>query len=340
LEALPMRRSAAALVLVATIAAPALANDSSAELATGGLIFVRNDDIEMRAEDLAISTKEISVRYRFFNNSPKDVTALVAFPMPEIRIDDPDDTISVPTDDPQNILGFTTTVDGRAVATKVEQKVYAAGLDRTELLRSLGVPLAPHLPGTNETLDRLPADRQAELVRLGIAQITEFDIGKGMERHLEARWALHTTYYWEQTFKAQSELVVEHRYKPSVGESVQTSLGGPDAADQDWYQQYKLKYCMDNTFLDAIEKARVASKSEFGGPFSEARIAYILKTGGNWAGPIKDFRLVVDQEDADNLVSFCGDDVTRIGPTQFEMRKADFFPETDFFLLILRRLSK
>jgi hypothetical protein len=43
---------------VATIAAamaamcPAVANDSSAELGTGGLIFVRNDDVEMRSERL------------------------------------------------------------------------------------------------------------------------------------------------------------------------------------------------------------------------------------------------------------------------------------------------
>lgn len=29
----------------------ALANDSTAELATGGLIFVQNDDVEMRAPD-------------------------------------------------------------------------------------------------------------------------------------------------------------------------------------------------------------------------------------------------------------------------------------------------
>ena len=62
----------------------ARANDSTAELATGGLIFVQNDDVEMRAEDLYISTAEIRVRYRFFNHAAKDVTVLVAFPMPEI----------------------------------------------------------------------------------------------------------------------------------------------------------------------------------------------------------------------------------------------------------------
>ena len=41
----------------------AFANDSTAELTTGGLVLSKNADIEMRSEDLAISEKEISVRY-------------------------------------------------------------------------------------------------------------------------------------------------------------------------------------------------------------------------------------------------------------------------------------
>jgi uncharacterized protein DUF4424 len=334
-----MQRSVLAVVVAALTAGPALANDSSAELATGGLVFVHNDDVEMRAEDLSISAKEIRVRYRFFNNGAKDVTTLVAFPMPEIKVDGPDDNIVVPSDDPQNLLAFATTVNGRAVETGLEQKVFALGLDRTELLRALSVPLAPHLAATNEALDRLPADKQAELVRLGLAETDEYDIGQGMQKHLEARWALHTTYFWQQTFPAQAELIVEHRYKPSVGGSVQTSLGSPDQTKQDWFQQYKTKYCMDAGFLDAADKARKAAKSEFGAPYSEERIAYILKTGANWSGPIKDFRLVVDKGDAGSLVSFCGQDVKKIAPTQFEMRKADFSPDNDLNVLILNKLQ-
>src|SRR5262245_35049877 len=69
-----MRISAIALALAAVATAPALGNDSSAELSTGGLIFVRNDSIEMQSEDLAISSKEVNVRYRFLNKSDRDVT--------------------------------------------------------------------------------------------------------------------------------------------------------------------------------------------------------------------------------------------------------------------------
>ena len=83
---------------------------------------MRNDNVEMRAEDLLISAKEISVRYRFFNTSDKNVTVLVAFPLPEISIDEPDQNIAVPTEDPVNFLAFTTTVNGQPVKTEIEQR--------------------------------------------------------------------------------------------------------------------------------------------------------------------------------------------------------------------------
>ena len=135
-----------ALVAASFIAvAPALANDSTAEMATGGLIFVRNENVEMRSEDLSISAKEVNVRYKFFNKSDKDVTVLVAFPMPDIRVDEADQNIAVPTEDPVNFLAFVTTVNGKPVTTQVEQRVLAVGIDRTKMLRDLGIPLAPHL---------------------------------------------------------------------------------------------------------------------------------------------------------------------------------------------------
>src|SRR5215510_3800268 len=329
---------------LAAAAAPALvpawANDSSAELATGGLIFVRNDNVEMRSEDLTISAKEVQVRYRFFNKSDKTVTVLVAFPMPEIKVDGPDDNISLPTDDPVNMLAFATTVNGRSVTTKVEQRVFAVGLDRTQVLRDLGVPLAPHLKSTSEALDKLPRAKWDELIRVGLAEIEQYDVGKGMQDHLSPRWSLQTTFYWEQTFPAKAETVVEHRYKPSVGTSVQTALGSPDAAQEDWYEEYVEKYCLDKEFLAAVERARREAKSQFGAPYSEQRIEYILSTGANWAGPIKEFRLVVEKGEADSLISFCGDDVKKISPTRFEMKMTDFTPEDDFAVLILKKLPK
>jgi hypothetical protein len=316
----------------------ARANDSTAELATGGLIFVQNDDVEMRAEDLYVSTTEIRVRYRFFNHTAKDVTVLVAFPMPEIKIDGQDDNIAIPTEEPVNILDFHTIANGTAVMTEVEQRVFAADIERTQYLRDLGIPLAPHLPSTGEALDRLPREKWDELVRNGVAAIEEYDVGKGMEKHLAPRWALRTTFYWQQTFPANAETLIDHRYKPSVGGTSGTSIGSaywrPNDPDE---KARAAKYCFDKDFIAAAENARKAAKTETA-PFTEERIEYILKTGANWSGPIQEFRLTADKGAADSLISFCGEGVKKIAPTQFEMQKRDFTPVGDFSVLILKKI--
>jgi hypothetical protein len=100
---------------------------------------------------------------------------------------------------------------------------------------------------------------------------------------------------------------------------------------------YEGKYCIEPSFVAAVKRAAKAAGDENDPPFFEERIDYILKTGANWSGPIKDFRLVVDKGDPDNLVSFCGDGVKKIAPTQFEMRQQDYTPEGDFSVLILKR---
>ena len=332
-------RLAATLLAIGLMAAPARANDSTAELTTGGLVLTKSEAIEMRSEDLYVSTKEIRVRYRFFNTTERDITTLVAFPMPDVTPDGTSDT-AIPTEDPVNLLGFRTLVDGKAVKARAEQKAMANGVDQAALLRRLGIPLAPHLQGANRALDALPKEQWDELVKLGLADITEYSSGANneMEKHLEARWTLQTTFFWEQTFPARRELAVDHRYQPSVGASVQTPLGEPDLAKEDWYGEQVRKYCVDKALLTAIDRARRTVKNQHT-PLREERIAYVLKTGANWAGPIKNFRLVIDKGDVKNLVSFCGDGVKKISATQFEMRKTDFTPQTDLFILILTPIA-
>lgn len=333
-----MTRRAACALAFGLLAASggALANDSTAELATGGLVFVHNDKVEMRSEDLFISASEVRVRYRFFNKTDRDVTVLVAFPLPEIRAEQ-EVALALPSDDPVNALDFSTLVNGQPVKTQVEQRAMAAGIDRTQYLRDLGLPLAPHLGTTNDALDRLPREKWDELVRLGLAEIEEYDVGKGMQQHLSARWALRTTFYWEQVFPAGAETLIEHRYRPSVGESVGTALGGRNAGKEDWFKAYERKYCLDKSFHAAVARARQGGREDYGAPFAEERIDYILKTGANWSGPIGAFRVVIDKGHPDNLVSFCGQGVRKISPTQFEMVRKDYRPEGNLSVLILRR---
>lgn len=330
------------MLLAAAACGSASANDSTAELATGGLVLTRSDDIEMRSEDLFVSPREIRVSYRFYNTAPADVTTLVAFPMPDITVADVGTNITLPTSDPQNLLGFSTSVDGAPVKARVLQKVLArGGGDRTADLERLKVPLAPHLPSTDKALGKLPRAAWDELRQLGLAEVEEYSAGRSMRKARPSpRWTLQTTYYWEQTFPAGKEIAIEHRYKPSIGRSAQTLIGDPEAMKEGWFKTYARKYCIDGEFVAAAERARNAARTQYGAPFSEQRISYRLSTGSNWARPIGQFSLVVDKGDPVSLVSFCGDGAKKIGPTQFEVRREDFSPDQDLHVLILRPLKR
>jgi hypothetical protein len=318
------------------IAGGASGNDSTAELAAGGLVLTKSPAIEMRSEDLFISAKQVRVHYKFANTSKADVTVTVAFPMPDITTEGVDDTLSIPTQDPKNILGFSTLVDGKPVAAQVEQKAIKHGVDQTAYLRSLGIPLAPHLASTNQLLDRLPQATRDALVAKQLAVIDEYGTvaDKPLEKHWEATWTLKTTYFWRQTFPAGREIDVQHRYTPSVGESAGTSWGSADFAKQPDYAQRRAHYCVDDAFLASIRKT--IKPGEDYPSLTEQRIEYILSSGANWKAPIGDFRMVVDKGAAANIVSFCGSGVRKIAPTQFEVRHTNFTPTSDVAVLILQ----
>ena len=324
--------------LLLVLSAQALANDSTAELAAGGLVMTKNEAIELRSEDLFLSAESVRVNYRFLNTAPQDVTVTVAFPMPDITVQSSDDNFSVPTDSPTNLLGFRTLVDGTPVRAELEQQVIKNGKDRTALLHELGIPLAPHLAATNKVLDRLPKARQEQLLRLGLAIPDDYDVGKGMEHHLAATWTLKSTYHWTQRFPAGRELTVAHQYQPAVGASAATLWGSPEWSKNPEYAEQRRHYCVDDAFIAAAGRAR--RPGDDGPPFSELRIEYILTTGANWKGPIKDFRLVVDKGKPANLVSFCGEGVRKIGPTTFEARYRDYTPKRDLAVLILVRQAR
>jgi hypothetical protein len=311
------------------------ANDSTAELTTGGLVMAKTAEIEMRSEDLAVSTQQIAVRYRFFNHAANDVTATVAFPMPDIVWEGPDTNVAVPDPDSPNFLDFQTLVDGRAVEAQNEQKAFAGGVDVSARLQALKIPLAPQRDATWAALDALPRPTQDQLVKDGVATPNDYDVGKGMEHHLAPKWTLKSSFYWRQTFPAGKEIAVEHRYRPSVGETVGTMLGSSDIDPQD-LRRYETLYCVDKAFLTGARQAAGHAES----PSYERRIAYVLTTGANWAGPIGDFHLTVDKGAPDSLVSFCADGVKKIGPTLFEVRRADFTPTQDLHILILYRPKK
>ena len=173
----------------------------------------------------------------------------------------------------------------------------------------------------------------------GIIVIDEYDDGSGWERVPSAFWTLRSTYWWPMVFPTATEIRVSHSYTPSVGATVGLSFFYDGRFQGDAYQDHKSRYCMDEGFEAAILKVSRGAPDGFP-PLFETWISYILKTGGNWGGgTIGDFTLTIDKGDPKNLVSFCGSGVKKIGPTTFQMKATDFYPEKNLDVLILKRMD-
>jgi len=328
-----MRAAVAAVLLAVT---PVMANDTTAVLTTGGLEFVANPDIVMESEELFISRDEIRVVYQFRNNGETDQNILVAFPMPEIVPNWYSDVAYPMLEGDQ--FAFETTLNGQPVAATLHEYAYAFGVDRSQMLKDVGLPLLPITPQASAAADALDEDTRNQLLHLGMLTPDEYDAGAGWEKHYNPAWTYRATYTWEGAFPAGEVVTVEHKYTPSIGGTVGVTFLGEAYDGYDPAAEYRTKYCTDDGFVAAVSKTLTNPDEPWSAPFTESWISYILTTGGNWgSGSIGKFRLVVDKGSEDNLVSFCGEGVTKIGPTTFEMIAENFWPNRELDILILNR---
>jgi Domain of unknown function (DUF4424) len=305
----------------------ARANDSEAEIAVGGLALVQSKAISLDKEDLFISADEIRVSYEFTNSSDRDIETLVAFPLPDLPTGDQDAGMMV---DYRTELQFKTLVNGKPVAFDYAEQAMLGSRDVTARLRGAGVPLNAFEPAFSQTINRLP-------LAAGLALNAE---GLIMEQGSDGNpvwgpmWTLKTAVTRRQIFPAKSTTTVQHRYVPIAGGSVAAALE-PEYRKQDWGQSQIRRYCIENSWLKAFDRERERRRTRSLPSYSERWLGYILSSGANWKGPIKDFRMVIDKGKPETLVSFCAQGVTKISPTQFEVRKKNYEPKQDMNILLI-----
>lgn len=313
----------------------ALANDTMSQLGTGGLVFLTSEHISMDSEHLTVGPEQVRVVYEFTNNGSEDEQALVAFPLPDIQ-GDGDFMVSVPSEDPENMFGFTTTFNGESVDVELHQYAFAYGVDQSAVLKELGVPLVPFGQAVSDALDALSPEDQKRLVHLGMVIPMEYGSEGEMKVYYTPVWTLKSAYTWEAEFKAGETAKVVHQYRPSVGGTVAVTFLAPPYEDYDPATAYKQRYCTEDSFVEAVRRTLPDPSEPYGAPFTESWISYIWSTGSNWSGPIKKFRLTIDKGLPQNLVSFCWDGkVTKTSPTTFEMEAEDWYPPWDRELEIL-----
>jgi len=329
-----MNRIASLAVILALYATAAMANDTTAELKTGGLVYTRSDAISMEEEKLYISPKEVRVDYVFRNTSEAEVETYVAFPMPDIS-GGPDQNVDAGDVESDNFLGFTVTQDGADLKPSLQQRAYVGDLDMTDAVKTAGVPMNPQSQTAREAIKKLSPETIEDWLTRGLLIPDIYDDGSGMKKEYMPMWTLKSAYFWKTSFPTDRDIKVSHRYRPSVGGTVATTfLDENDEPKGERFEEYRKKFCVDDGFVKLARKSNAAMRE--GHPsLVENWISYVLTTGANWAGPIKKFTLIVDKGEGDNYVSFCGTGVKKTGPTTFEMTAVDFYPEKDLDILLL-----
>lgn len=328
-----------ATIALLAITPGASANDSSAAVGVGGLELTQNNAISMDSEDLFVSRRLVKVKYRFTNRSNKDVETLVSFPLPPLPWGIAP-YLSEQGYPDWNNLRFSTKVDGKAAILTRVDLVEVGGEDVSVRLGQLGWPVAYW--ENYEFMERLiglPEKQKAAALKEGLLRRPKDD-----PKSVEPAWQLVTHITRKQIFPAGKSITVEHEYMPVAGGSVGGALVAEYRKNPEMrFADYAKQYCIEKGFLTGFDKAFATKLKSFnakgadysGVPHMEHWLSYVLKSGANWKGPIKDFRLVIDKDKPENLMSFCGTGVRRISPTQFEMRKSNYEPAADLDILIV-----
>ncbi|HEX3809354.1 MAG TPA: DUF4424 family protein [Rhizomicrobium sp.] len=319
--------------LACALATPVLADDSTAELAAGGLQFTHAPDIRMAVEDLRISPTDVRIRYEFANDGAKDVTTIVAFPLPDIdSYEFYGSPIGMVQKDPVNFVGFKAVVDGKPVAVQVEQRAILNGRDVTAQVKAAGLPVNVILArDNNDLIAALPAAKKAALVKAGLAEMQDED-------NYAARWIVRTKFYWTQTFPAGKTVVIEHSYKPVTGQALYSEYELNAKPTDDGGPKYRQDYCMDTGTMTAAARMLAARKkaSPDNVLLNVTTTDFILTTANNWKGGIGKFHLTIDKQAPGNILSLCNyDDIKKTSAITFEVTRTNFAPTSDIKFMVL-----
>lgn len=288
------------------------------------------DKVAMESEDLFISRDEVRVSYVFRNLTPQDVEAEVAFPFPDIDVAMSTNVpLKVPGRQGANFLDFSGAVDGRAVTPGLDIQAYLPGPPEkniTTLLTRHKIPLTVFSPGFFELLDTLGPEARRELKAAGAIDVDEFTTAAGPRTNVTALWHVRSAYHWRQVFPAGKPVSVEHRYKPFAG----YFWIGPEM-DKEMVRDY----CIDEGTAKGLRRRLAANPvPEIPGYARATDLAYVLKTANNWAGPIRRFRLTIDKEQPDVILSLCIEGIRKVSPTRFVAEFTDYRPQRDLRLLL------
>jgi hypothetical protein len=137
---------------------------------------------------------------------------------------------------------------------------------------------------------------------------------------------LFVTHHWEQVFPMGRTISIAHEYVPARG----GSYIGYVSDSAPLRQELSEAYCVGPKLMQSLVRFH-------GDELEYNFVHYILKTGANWKGPIKNFKLTIVKRSPDDKVSTCISDTKRVSSTRFEVLRHDFTPADDLKIVFFSK---
>lgn len=300
------------ILMILVLPYMAIANDGFGPLGAGGIIIGKTNDIAMANEVLDISYDRIKVDYEFINESDKDITKTIVFPLPPYMDGSQSDA------DQRTIRNFTVTVNGKTVKFKkrVRAVSYVTELDITQKLKRIGF--------SDDDIIEAPFDLNKLLKTKGKLLVQNGILDPKIDAPL---WTNYVVYEWKQTFKAHQKLKVSHTYTPLP------SAGSIGNYEHESFSRTEIdkKYCIDSKTADKLDNLAKDENNWGSYPgLPGTEISYILRTANTWKDGIRDFHLILRTKTPNETVSTCfSKSIEQINPMTYEVKLKNFKPKED-----------
>ena len=272
-----------------------VANDTIGGLSAGGIEFEKTKDISMNKEILTISKKLVRVEYEFENISDHTINKKILFPMPFYSFNEGCSDERTYGD----LENFKLWVDGKKIKTmKSIRAELPGGIDVTAKLKNMGfneddianyMGVKSYCTEPNHNLPEKYTKNINLLIKEGLVG------SKPLENVYLPLWKTSHVYSWDQEFLPKKIVHVVHEYTPDT----EMHSGGTDFKN---LSNLDSDFCFTN---DTIKMAiKLQGRKDV---LYDSIVKYILVTGANWSGPIKDFTLNIKKDKQDEIVSLCFD---------------------------------
>lgn len=342
------RLNAIAWIATATFAASGLANDTFVHESAGNLMFARNNQVEIAKERLVgppvrslpnpVWGIPIHVEYELRNTTGRGVEARIGFPLAACSLGDYiqakhldflSGSAATCVKDPKMSLS----VDGRQTTGQwdfVFLRDGAALRDGASDI-NLGKRISALINLVKDPERKFYVE---DIEFLNAAKSLCDELGgtiNGPDCTAFGRIAVHRTFLWTHAFAPGATVHVVHDYQVTASWNLHP--------DEVFHSDV---FCVGNStsrsawnqYLENLKHEEAEQRFEGVYP-REFFTEYVLRTGALWAGPIRDFDLLIRKSSPDQLVSTCFSGLVKTSPTEFRARRIDFSPSEDLRVLYL-----